>query len=138
MNQHVVPDDFPRKVRLGAVSGAQPNLLLRNVSNKHCADRTEEALCEQYVQCDDLVQQRAVYATGEMTENPCSREEALLRLEATVARKIHIAIWNFSASEIVSAMGPTRPGLSGTASSNEYSTADSSIWIRGMGRHHGE
>ncbi len=51
------PVDFPRSETPGAVSGAQPKLLLTKVGDRFVAGFTEDEIYRRWLVCEDLVQQ---------------------------------------------------------------------------------
>ncbi|UBM09988.1 hypothetical protein [Cupriavidus metallidurans] len=111
MGRQVIPEDFPKNDWLGAVSGAQPKLLVRQNGERYEGASTEEARLERYDICEDLAQQLAPYTRLKMSENCWSLEEALPRLEASVAKKVHNCQWDFSAAEVTWIMKRTREVL---------------------------
>lgn len=115
MSRQVVPEDFPKNDWLGAVPGAQPKLLVRQNGERYEGVSTEEARRERYDICEDLAQQLARYTRRKMSENSWSLEEALLRVEASVAKKVHNCQWDFSAAEVIWIMKRTREVLLGPA-----------------------
>ncbi|MFM0684855.1 hypothetical protein PQQ77_02625 [Paraburkholderia strydomiana] len=128
-----VPDDFPRELRLRAVSGAQPKMLLRESSDRYHAGLTNEELRERYEACEDLAHQLATYTKRKMTESGWSLEEVLPKVEAGVVRKIRGGLWDFSAAEVLWVMGRMRRALSVPAPDNDCSTQEANLPGRGEG-----
>ncbi|MGY2491135.1 hypothetical protein [Cupriavidus sp. CP313] len=111
MSRQVIPEDFPKNDWLGAVSGAQPKLLVRQNGERYEGPSTEEARWQRYEKCEDLAQQLAPYTRRKMSENSWSLEETLPRVEASVAKKVHNCQWDFSAAEVTWIMKRTREVL---------------------------
>ncbi|WP_277183301.1 hypothetical protein [Caballeronia sp. BR00000012568055] len=94
------PVDFPRTSSQGAISGAQPKLLLRKVGDTYQAGPTDDEVYERFIVCDDLAEQLAAYASRKMTANAWSLETAMAKVEAGVFKKVHSGIWDFSTAEV--------------------------------------
>jgi hypothetical protein len=71
MSAPVVPEDFPRGGALGAVPGAQPKLLVREVACRFVrAMPTDAEVHGRYEVCEDLVQQLLRYSARKRSEFP--------------------------------------------------------------------
>ncbi len=108
MSPKPLPVDFPRPPSQGAISGAQPKLLLRKIGDMYQAGPTDDEVYERFVVCDDLAEQLAAYASRKMTANAWSLETAVTRVEAGVRKKVHSGIWDFSTAEVTWTMDRTR------------------------------
>lgn len=60
------PADFPRDDTPGAVSGAQPKLLLTKIGDRFVAGMDEGEIYRRWLVCDDMVQQLVVKTTKRM------------------------------------------------------------------------
>ncbi|VBO96041.1 hypothetical protein [Burkholderia pseudomallei] len=127
MNQQRVPDNFPRESPQGAVSGAQPKLLLRKVGDTYCAGLTDADVYDRYIVCDDLAQQLAAYASHKMRANSWSLQTAVSKVEAGVLEKVRSGIWDFSAAEVAWTIERTRQILADTAAGETSIGPDSNI-----------
>jgi hypothetical protein len=66
-----VPEDFPRGVHTGAVSGTQPKLLARKEAGRDVsALSTDAEVQSRYEVCEDLVQQLRRYTARKQVERP--------------------------------------------------------------------
>ncbi|CAL8476893.1 conserved protein of unknown function (plasmid) [Caballeronia sp. S22] len=115
MSQKHLPVDFPRSPSQGAISGAQPKLLLRKVGDTYHAGPTDDEVYERYIACDDLAEQLAAYAYRKMTANAWSLQTALSKVEAGVLKKVDSGIWDFSTAEVAWTMERTRQILTDAA-----------------------
>jgi hypothetical protein len=94
MNNPAVLDDFPRRPSPGAVTGAQPKLLLRRIGDQLISGLTEHELFARYEMCEDLAQQLMSYIQRRMAENPAwSQDEMLSKACVGVARKVQGGQW---------------------------------------------
>jgi len=118
MTQRVIPDDFPRERPLGAVTGAQPKLLVRLIDGQYYAGLTEDELWGRYSICEDLAQQLAGYAARKMTEHGWLLGDVLRRVETSVNKNVSTRSWEFSPAEVAWTMKRTRELLSSPASSD--------------------
>ncbi|ONC30088.1 hypothetical protein AQ915_20660 [Burkholderia pseudomallei] len=113
MNRPAVPEDFPRPP-VGAVSGYQPKVLLREIDGGYVAGPTDDELFARYDACEDLAQQLVPYATRKQAENPSwSLDETLSKIEASVASKVSDGQWDVSPDEIAWIMKRVRQALAG-------------------------
>jgi hypothetical protein len=95
-----VPDDFPREVLLGAVSGKQPKLLVCLVGGRFSDGLTEVERKERYEACEDLAQQLAEYCARKASEHiEWSKEQNLARTERGMAQKVASGAWKVSNEE---------------------------------------
>ncbi|SFT95494.1 hypothetical protein SAMN05192563_10062 [Paraburkholderia aspalathi] len=88
MNEHHVPDDFPRNVATAVVSGASPKVRVRLSNGVYCADETGEERRTRWLICDDLAAQLVPIAKKAANAHP--REsvlQTLLRIRAAVKAK---------------------------------------------------
>ncbi|EEA03496.1 conserved hypothetical protein [Burkholderia sp. H160] len=99
MRKRFVPDDFPRELGLGIVSGAQPKLLLHGKDGQYYSGLTDHELWMRYDVCEDLTRQLAAYATRKISEFGWTRDDALSRVGNSVARKISEGSWEISVAE---------------------------------------
>jgi hypothetical protein len=99
---NLIPPDFPRETILGAVPGAQPKTLVREVNGRYVAGPTEEEVQQRYSLCADLVVQLSDYRDRK------SREFADLDMQ-TLLRKIRAGVlrkdWSLSPAELNWIMG---------------------------------
>jgi len=121
MSNRAIPEDFPRRQNLGAVSGVQPKLLVRPNGERYEEASTEEACWARYDICEDLVQQLVPYTTRKMFENSWTLEDALPRIEAAVSKKVHSCQWDFSVAEVGWIMKRVREVLSAPVPATERS-----------------
>lgn len=120
MGPYEVPEDFPKNDWLGAVSGAQPKVLVRQNGDRYEVS-SEEARWARYDICEDLAQQLVPYTTRKMSENSWALEDALPRIEAGVAKKVHSCQWDFSAAEVVWIMKRVREVMAAPAPGLKHS-----------------
>ncbi|MCP3710193.1 hypothetical protein M3I54_25045 [Paraburkholderia sp. CNPSo 3274] len=112
-DNRAVPDDFPRDLWLGTVSGYQPKVLARREKDgRYVAGLTECELSTRYEACEDLAHQLAVYTAQKISELGWSLDDALGRVETSVLRKVTGGRWDFSAAEVAWTMKRTRELLS--------------------------
>lgn len=114
--RHVVPDDFPRERSSGVVAGAQPKLLVREVSGRYHTGLTDEELWTRYDVCEDLAGQFAEYASRKMSVSGLLLDEALGRVQKGLKAKVGASRWDFSRGEMAWLMKRTRELLSAAAS----------------------
>ena len=100
MSPKPLPVDFPRTSSQGAISGAQPKLLLRKVGDTYQAGPTDDEVHERYLVCDDLAEQLAAYTSRKMTANTWSLQTALSKVEAGVLKKVDSGLWDLSTAEV--------------------------------------
>ncbi len=127
MSQKHLPADFPRSSSQGAISGAQPKLLLRKVGDTYQAGPTDDELYERYIVCDDLAEQLAAYASRKMTANPWSLETTIAKVEAGVLKKVHGGIWDFSTAEVTWTIERTRRILTDAIAAQTRVGSDSNV-----------
>ncbi|SAK89745.1 hypothetical protein AWB78_04750 [Caballeronia calidae] len=108
MSQKHLPADFPRTSTQGAVSGAQPKLLLRKVGDTYQSGPTDDEAYERFIVCEDLAEQLAAYASRKMAANAWSLETAVSKAEAGVFKKVRSGIWDFSTAEVAWTIERTR------------------------------
>lgn len=83
-----IPDDFPRRGPLGAVSGVQVKLLARKIDGRFVAGPTEDELYARYDNCEDLVIQLTAYVRRKLTSMPGTAVDDLLpRVRLGVEKK---------------------------------------------------
>lgn len=112
--RHTVPDDFPRTPAPGAVSGAQPKLLVRESGGRYHTGLTTEELWTRYDACEDLAGQLAEYASRKMSASGLSLDDALERVEQGLKAKADGGQWDFSRAEIAWTLNRLRKLLSAT------------------------
>jgi hypothetical protein len=96
--EKATPADFPRDYALGAVSGAQPKLLVRKAATGFVSGLTADELYARYEACYDLVNQLAVYCSRKLDERPeWTASELLEKVQASLRAR---ADWDFSESEV--------------------------------------
>jgi uncharacterized protein (DUF2252 family) len=127
MSPKPLPADFPRTTSQGAISGAQPKLLLRKVGDTYQTGPTDDEVYERYIVCDDLAEQLAAYASRKMTANAWSLQTAVSKVEAGVLKKVHSGIWDFSTAEVTWTIERTRQILTAAAAAQTSVGPDSSI-----------
>jgi hypothetical protein len=94
----LLPANFPRALLLGAVSGAQPKLLVRRIDGEYC---------------ENLVQQLVAYSRRKETENPdWTHEFNLERTTKALVQKGRTGEWDITVDEQAWMMGRIR-GLLG-------------------------
>lgn len=97
-----VPEDFPVEPEVGAVPGAQPKLVVREIDGHYVAGQTADEHWERYLACEDLAQQLAGYCTRKATEHPgWGREYSLERTRKGLEHKVAAGTWDVSAAEQV-------------------------------------
>lgn len=95
-----IPEDFPLEPELGAVSGVQPKLLVREIDGRYVAGRTVDEYRERYEACDDLSQQLLAYCLRKAIEHPeWAREYNLERTRKGLAQQVAAGVWEVSAAE---------------------------------------
>ncbi|MBB6317302.1 hypothetical protein FHX56_000593 [Paraburkholderia tropica] len=114
--RHTVPDDFPRTPAPGAVSGAQPKLLVRESGGRYHTGLTNEELWTRYDACEELAGQLAEYASRKMSVPGISLDDALQRVEKGLSAKVGAGLWDFSRDEMTWLMKRTRELLLAAAS----------------------
>jgi len=127
MSPKPLPPDFPRTTAQGAISGAQPKLLLRKVGETYQAGPTDDEVYEKYIACDDLAEQLAAYASRKMTANAWSMQTAISKVEAGVLKKVHSGIWDFSTAEVTWTIERTRQILTDAIAARTHVGSDSNI-----------
>ena len=103
-----VPSDFPREPLVGGVSGAQPKLLARLISDKYNSGITEEEWKERYEICQDLSQQLILYCQKKQLEKPKWSIEDILR---KTSQGIRSKNWEISETEFIWMMERVAQGL---------------------------
>lgn len=92
------PADFPRDYALGAVSGAQPKLLIRKVGDAYIQGLTDGELYARYDMCFDLVNQLADYCRRKLSKRPeWSGLELFEKVQASVRKR---SDWDLSPGEV--------------------------------------
>ncbi len=114
--QHDVPEDFPKQPSSGAVSGAQPKLLVRRVDGRYQSALTEEQLRTRYDACEDLVRQLVEYALRKIGQFGWSIDEVLEKVKESLSHKVSAGEWDLSPEEIGWVMERSRRLLSTIAS----------------------
>jgi len=92
-----IPEGFPRGPAPGAVAGAQPKVLLRQVGGRFVSGWTEEELVTRYDVCADFVTQLAEYGRRKLDANP---QWGRAGLEIRLAAGIRAKAWGFTEAEI--------------------------------------
>ena len=93
----VIPPDFPRVGRPGAVGGAHPKVLVRKVDGQLVTGPTEDETQARYALCVDLEAQLRTYCDRKQRENPDLDRIALLqKIRAGVGQKG----WDLSEAEL--------------------------------------
>lgn len=108
MTDRHIPDDFPRETYTGAVAGAQPKLLAREVDGRYQSALSDEELWVRYDACDDLAAQLAEYASRKVATAGLSPDVALSRAEKGVRAKVDAGEWGLSQREADWVMKRTR------------------------------
>ncbi|QGZ62391.1 hypothetical protein [Paraburkholderia acidisoli] len=99
MTERHVPDDFPREANLGAVTGVQPKLLVREIDGRYQSALTEEELWVRYDACEDLANQLSAYVLRKIAATGLPPDVALSRAERGMRLKIDAGEWDFSELE---------------------------------------
>ncbi|QLB62956.1 hypothetical protein A9O66_11520 [Paraburkholderia caribensis] len=136
MKRHHVPDDFPRVSHQGALPGAQPKLLLRNIAGRYRAGPTDEEVYERYLVCEDFARQLASYTSRKMAENAWSLQEAVSKVEAGILTKVRSGIWDFSDAEIAWTIGHMGQIMSASAIGETPIASESSAPLPAPGAGH--
>lgn len=101
MNQQLdktIPQDFPRDYGLGAVSGAQPKLVVRKIGDAYVQGLSDEERYARYDNCVDMVNQLERYCQRKLRERAdWTIAELLEKVRVTVRGKVE---WDFSAGEV--------------------------------------
>lgn len=93
-----IPADFPKSTRLGAVSGAQPKLLVRHEAGRYVTGPDESEHRTRYEICEDLARQLAEYTLRKGSSHPeWSRDELQAKVAAGMRAKAFG--WGLSAGE---------------------------------------
>ncbi|CAJ0703219.1 hypothetical protein SAMN02787148_109105 [Burkholderia vietnamiensis] len=95
-----VPDDFPREPAVGAVTGAQPKLLVREVDGRYLTGLTDDELWVRYDACEDLAAQLSEYASQKVATSGLTPDAALSRAEKGLRLKVAAGDWDFSQREV--------------------------------------
>ena len=77
MTSTPLPEDFPQTSPTGAVPGAQPKLLARELRGRLVVGQCQQDVRERHVMCEDLAHQLVVYSARKRTENPLWSEAQL-------------------------------------------------------------
>jgi len=125
MSQNPLPTDFPIASSPGAISGAQPKLLVRKLGDTYQSGPTDEEVYERYLICEDLAEQLAAYASRKMTANPWSVETAVSKVETGVLKKVDSGVWDFSAGEAAWTIKRTRQILTHLTAGEALAPLDS-------------
>jgi hypothetical protein len=103
-----IPDSFPREPCFGAVSGAQPKVLVRKEGGIYAAGQTEPERLERYEICLDLVQQLLPYCQRKKVAKPAwSIQDIVDKTHQGIRSKN----WDFSEAEIQWTMTQVGQGL---------------------------
>jgi len=116
MTQRVIPGDFPRE-QTASLPGAMPKVSLRSIDGKYYAGLTDEELWVRYDACEDLAQQLVGYIVRKTSEHGWELDDALTRVENSVADKVKAGTWDVSPNEILWMMQRIRKSLSNPTSS---------------------
>jgi hypothetical protein len=109
----LLPANFPRALLLGAVSGAQPKLLVRRIDGEYVTGLTDDELLSRHDYCENLVQQLVAYSRRKETENPdWTHEFNLERTTKALVQKGRTGEWDITVDEQAWMMGRIR-GLLG-------------------------
>lgn len=93
-----IPADFPKSTGLGAVSGAQPKLLVRQEAGRYVTGPSESEHRARYEVCEDLACQLAQYTLRKGASHPeWSRDELQAKVEAGLRAKA--VGWGLSLAE---------------------------------------
>jgi hypothetical protein len=92
-----IPANFPRDATLGAVSGAQPKVLIRKIGLNYFGGLTNDELRLRFDVCSDLVEQLIPYAERKQSEQPSCTTAVILR---RIGRGIEAKKWGQSHNEI--------------------------------------
>ncbi|MDN7908309.1 hypothetical protein QZM18_29935 [Burkholderia diffusa] len=103
-----MPDDFPREPDLGAVTGVQPKLLVREVDGRYQSALTDEELWVRYDACEDLAAQLSEYASRKIATSGLMPDLALNRAEKGMRLKVDAGEWEFSQREVAWVIKRTR------------------------------
>jgi hypothetical protein len=96
----LIPANFPRALLGGAVSGAQPKLLVRLIDGEYVAGLTDDELLSRHNYCEDLVQQLVAYSLRKATANPeWTHEFNLARTTEALAEKGRTGEWDVTVDE---------------------------------------
>lgn len=97
MTSASIPEDFPRSPGPGAVAGAQPKVLLRQVGGAFVSGWTKEDLAIRYDVCADFVIQLASYGRRKLEAHPAWGRAGL---ERRLTAGIRAKSWGFTEAEI--------------------------------------
>ncbi|KGV23549.1 hypothetical protein X894_343 [Burkholderia pseudomallei MSHR4462] len=100
MTNRQVPDDFPREPDPGAVTGAQPKILVRKVDGRYQTAITDEEVQARYDACEDLAAQLCEYALRKVATSGLAPDVALSRAEKGLRAKVNAGQWDFSQCEV--------------------------------------
>lgn len=123
--RHLVPDDFPKEPAPGALPGAQPKLLVREIDGRYHTGLTDEELWTRYDACEDLAGKLTEYAARKMSVSGLSLDDALGRVEKGLKAKIDTGKWDFSCGEMAWLMKRTRELLLAVANGGGSGNASS-------------
>jgi hypothetical protein len=108
----LLPANFPRALLLGAVSGAQPKLLVRRIDGEYVTGLTDDELLSRHDYCENLVQQLVAYSRRKETENPdWTHEFNLERTTKALVQKGRTGEWDITVDEQAWMMGRIRDYL---------------------------
>jgi hypothetical protein len=83
-----VPEDFPRDIAPGVVSGAQPKICVVRSNETYVAGQTDQERYERWAICEDLVTQLRQVAVKDAAKHPGQALDVTLeRIRVSVARK---------------------------------------------------
>ena len=75
-----IPDDFPVRSAISAISGAQPKMALVEVEGRYYAEgATPDDRKAQYAMCEDLAHQGVVYCRRKLAEGVVADPDAALK-----------------------------------------------------------
>lgn len=100
MTHRQVPDDFPREPDSGAVTGAQPKILVRKVDGRYQTALTDEELRGRYDACEDLAAQLSEYALRKIATSGLAPDVALSQAEKGLRLKVNADQWDLSQREV--------------------------------------
>lgn len=92
--------NFPRALLLGAVSGAQPKLLVRGIDGEYVTGLTDDELLSRHDYYEDLVQQLVAYSLRKSKANPdWTHEFNLARTTKALAENGRTGKWDVTIDE---------------------------------------
>lgn len=85
-----VPDDFPRDVTPGSLSGAQPKLAARLIDGEFIVGQTDDERYQRWEVCEDLAQQLVAKARKDAAQYPQHSFDVTLQ---RIRRAIEVKGW---------------------------------------------